>query len=219
MDAARVVPLVVRAGELSLHHTLGAEPRTRSQHRSRHQLHPHCVRHVGQRRWCKATTVTSNELRPRADFDAEAHAAHAEARAMPRGVGPCTRAGPPRWRQTRAERQEHEGERSWSLAQTTLCTVRPRSPRCFRQFRVVDSTPQPRDWISTAALRPTRPRSGRRPPRCLGRGRALGCMERFRSSGVLMVAETRDFIWKRNRGDPTSVHLLAADLMEGAAGE
>jgi hypothetical protein len=179
VDAARVVPLVVRAGESSLHHA--------------HLLHSSAPNRGRDRRigvgisyiprTC-GTSVSVADARPRPSLRPSCARGPTLMRRRTRrtqrpapcrvGDGPCTRAGPPGWRQTRAERQEHEGERSWSLAQTTLCTVRPRSPRCFRQFRAVDSTPQPRDWISTGALRSTRPRGGRRPTSCLGRGRAVG---------------------------------------------
>jgi hypothetical protein len=83
----RAVPLVLRAGECSLHHThllaqLGAEPRTRPPHRRGHQLHPHAGaarRSPSPHRVARARRGPSRALRPgacpRADFDAEARAA------------------------------------------------------------------------------------------------------------------------------------------------
>jgi hypothetical protein len=91
VDAARVVPLVLHAGEFSLHHTHLLHSSAPNRGRDRRigvgiSYIPPRVRHVGPRR-LTASLVRGHdrhghfdsEPRPRADFDAEARAAHAEA--------------------------------------------------------------------------------------------------------------------------------------------
>jgi non-heme Fe2+,alpha-ketoglutarate-dependent halogenase len=91
VDAAYVVPLVLRAGEFSLHHTHLLHSSAPNRGRDRRigvgiSYIPTRVRHVGPSR-LTASLVRGHdrhghfdpEPRPRADFDAEARAAHAEA--------------------------------------------------------------------------------------------------------------------------------------------
>ena len=91
VDAARVVPLVLRAGEFSLHHTHLLHSSAPNRGRDRRigvgiSYIPTRVRHVGSRR-VTASLVRGEdrhghfdpEPRPRADFDAEGRAAHADA--------------------------------------------------------------------------------------------------------------------------------------------
>jgi len=91
VDPARVVPLVLRAGEFSLHHTHLLHSSAPNRGRDRRigvgiSYIPTRVRHVGSRR-LTASLVRGHdrhghfdpEPRPRSDFDAEARAAHADA--------------------------------------------------------------------------------------------------------------------------------------------
>jgi non-haem Fe2+, alpha-ketoglutarate-dependent halogenase len=91
VDAGRVVPLVLRAGEFSLHHTHLLHSSAPNHGRDRRigvgiSYIPTRVRHVGPRR-LTASLIRGHdryghfdpEPRPRADFDAEARAVHAEA--------------------------------------------------------------------------------------------------------------------------------------------
>jgi len=91
VDAARAVPLVMRAGECSLHHTHLLHSSAPNRGRDRRigvgiSYIPTQVRHIGPRR-LTASLVRGRdrhghfdpEPRPRADFDAEARAVHAEA--------------------------------------------------------------------------------------------------------------------------------------------
>jgi hypothetical protein len=91
VDGTRVVPLVVCAGEFSLHHTHLLHSSEPNRGRDRRigvgiSYIPAWVRHVGPHR-LTASLVRGRdghghfdpEPRPRADFDAEARAAHAEA--------------------------------------------------------------------------------------------------------------------------------------------
>jgi phytanoyl-CoA dioxygenase PhyH len=91
VDEARAAPLVLRAGEFSLHHTHlvhGSAPNRGGDRRIGVGISyiPTRVRHVGPRRLTASLVRGQDrhghfepEPRPRADFDAEARAAHAEA--------------------------------------------------------------------------------------------------------------------------------------------
>jgi non-haem Fe2+, alpha-ketoglutarate-dependent halogenase len=91
VDATRVVPLVVRAGEFSLHHTHLLHSSAPNRGRERRigvgiSYIPTRVRHVGPHRLTASLVRGQDryghfdpEPRPRADFDAEARAAHADA--------------------------------------------------------------------------------------------------------------------------------------------
>ena len=91
IDAARAVPLAVRAGEFSLHHTHLLHSSAPNRGHDRRigvgiSYIPTRVRHLGTRR-LTASLVRGqdhhghfdSEPRPRSDFDPEARAAHAEA--------------------------------------------------------------------------------------------------------------------------------------------
>jgi hypothetical protein len=91
VDAARAVPLEMRAGECSLHHTHLLHSSAPNRGRDRRigvgiSYIPTRVRHVGPRRLTASLVRGEDrhrhfdpEPRPRADFDVEARAAHAEA--------------------------------------------------------------------------------------------------------------------------------------------
>jgi len=91
VDAARAVPLVMRAGECSLHHTHLLHSSAPNRGRDRRigvgiSYIPTQVRHIGPRRLTASLVRGEDhhrhfdpEPRPRADFDAEARAVHAEA--------------------------------------------------------------------------------------------------------------------------------------------
>jgi hypothetical protein len=91
VDAARAVPLAMRAGECSLHHTHLLHSSAPNRGRDRRigvgiSYIPTHVRHVGPRRLTASLVRGQDrhghfdpEPRPTADFDAEARAAHAEA--------------------------------------------------------------------------------------------------------------------------------------------
>ena len=91
IDAARAVPLAMRAGECSLHHTHLLHSSAPNRGRDRRigvgiSYIPTRVRHVGPRRLTASLVRGQDrhghfdpEPRPCADFDAEARAAHAEA--------------------------------------------------------------------------------------------------------------------------------------------
>jgi non-heme Fe2+,alpha-ketoglutarate-dependent halogenase len=91
IDMTRAVPLVVRAGEFSLHHTHLLHSSAPNRGRDRRigvgiSYIPTWVRHVGPRRLTASLVRGQDryghfdpEPRPRTDFDAEARAAHADA--------------------------------------------------------------------------------------------------------------------------------------------
>jgi len=91
VDGSRVVPLVLRAGEFSLHHTHLLHSSAPNRGRDRRigvgiSYIPTRVRHVGPRRLTASLVRGEDrfghfdpEPRPRVDFDPEARAAHAEA--------------------------------------------------------------------------------------------------------------------------------------------
>jgi len=91
VDTTRAVPLVVRAGEFSLHHTHllhSSAPNHGTDRRIGVGISyiPTLVRHVGTRRLTASLVHGRDEHghfdpepRPRSDFDAEARAAHADA--------------------------------------------------------------------------------------------------------------------------------------------
>jgi Phytanoyl-CoA dioxygenase (PhyH) len=91
VDAARVVPLVVHAGEFSLHHTHLLHSSAPNRGRDRRigvgiSYIPTRVRHVGPRRLTASLVRGQDhhgyfdpEPRPGAEFDAEARAVHADA--------------------------------------------------------------------------------------------------------------------------------------------
>jgi phytanoyl-CoA dioxygenase PhyH len=91
VDAARAVPLVVRAGEFSLHHTHLLHSSAPNRGRDRRigigiSYIPTRVRHVGPTRLTASLVRGEDrhrhfdpEPRPRADFDATARAVHADA--------------------------------------------------------------------------------------------------------------------------------------------
>jgi hypothetical protein len=91
IDPNHVVPLALRAGEFSLHHTHLLHSSAPNRSRDRRigvgiSYIPARVRHVGSQRLTAALVRGEDrygnfdpEPRPRADFDAEARAVHADA--------------------------------------------------------------------------------------------------------------------------------------------